>query len=268
MAKFLGIAGDFQKERALNRRLNLMLALYLLMAAAFFLLGFATAKFSIWWSLAGVVIVYPTFKFFERRWDRHLRMARLDETAAAGESSVIPFLKDLPDTCTVFSDLTFADSYGNIDHLVIGPTGIFSIDVKNWKGTVVSDGKGELLCNGKPTEKRHVRAFTARSMDLKDRLKVLTKLDPYIQCLFVFPHTHLDAKWGTTSSVHCIHAKQLVEYITQGKGGKPLPPADLPRLVSAVAALKDMVGTSQETPLDSQKDSSRQHRPQMEDAPR
>ena len=109
MANFIGIAGDFQEKRALNRRLNLLLAIFLLMAVAYFLLGYAAAKASTWWSLAALVIVYPAFKVFERISERHLRLARIDETAAAGETSVIPFLKDLPDTYTVVSDLDFAD---------------------------------------------------------------------------------------------------------------------------------------------------------------
>lgn len=44
MANFIGIAGDFQKEKAINRRLNSLLALYLFMAGFFFLFGFLTAR--------------------------------------------------------------------------------------------------------------------------------------------------------------------------------------------------------------------------------
>jgi hypothetical protein len=182
----------------------------------------------------------PT-RLIGRMMDKQIRLARTEEDGAAGEREIIPYLKKLPDTYTVVSDLDFADSYGNIDHLVIGPTGIFSIDVKNWKGTVSSDGKGELLQNGRPTDKPHVRPFTARTMDLKDRLKVLTRLDPFIQCVFVFPHTHLNANWGTTGYVHCIHADQIEDYITKGKGSKPIAPADIPRLVAAAKALKETI---------------------------
>jgi len=189
------------------------------------------------------VISVPALKYMERLFDREIRRARAEDDGAAGEREIIPHLKKLPDTFTVVSDLDFADSYGNIDHLIIGPTGIFSIDVKNWKGTVAADGKGELLLNGRPTDKPVVRAFTARTMDLKDRIKALTRLDPFIQCVFVFPHTHIQAKWGTTSYVHCIHAEQLEDYIVQGKGGKPLLAADIPRLVEAVEALKKLGGT-------------------------
>ena len=133
----------------------------------------------------------------------------------------------------------FADSYGNIDRLVIGPTGVFSIDVKDWNGTVASDGRGELLLNGKPTDKPQVRYFTRRTMDLKDRIKALSRLEPYVQCVFAFLHTHVDAKWGTTGAVHCIRAEQIVDYVTKHRANNPLPPADLARLVSAAKSLKE-----------------------------
>lgn len=253
MAHFIGNAGDTPKEKAIKQRLNVLIAIYLAMAAGFFLLGYATSKWSFWWSLATILILVPTAKFLERRWDRHLHFAHCHETGATGEREIIPFLKNLPDTYTVICNLEFADSYGDIDHLVIGPTGIFSIDVKNWKGTVAADGAGELLLNGKPTDKPQVRTFTARTMDLKERLKALTRLDPYIQCLFVFPHTYLEARWGTTGTVKCVDTDNLVALITKPNPTRTIPAADLSRLVKAATALKDSIATKPRTKNEEQR---------------
>lgn len=245
MAKFIGTAGDFMKEKALNRRLNAILALFMVFAAGVFILGWISGY--VWESstlLSGVLAIVafvaavPAFKAFGRQFDKQLRLSRAEENGADGERDFVKYLKDLPDTYTVVSDLDFADSYGNIDHLVIGPTGVFAIDVKAWKGTVTSDGKGELMSNGKSTDKPQVRYFTRRTMDLKDRIKALTKLDPYVQCVFAFLHTHVEAKWGTTGAVHCIRAEQIVEYVTKARVKTPIPPADLPRLISAAKSLK------------------------------
>ena len=43
--------------------------------------------------------------------------------------------------------------------LVVGPTGVFVLDTKAWRGVVTSDGKGELLLNGQPTDKPYIRQF-------------------------------------------------------------------------------------------------------------
>lgn len=251
MAKFIGTAGDFMKEKALNRRLNVILAFFMVFAAGVFILGWISGY--MWGSrtlLSGVLVIVafvfamPAFKVFGRQFDKQLRLSRAEENGADGERDFVKYLKNLPDTYTVVSDLDFADSYGNIDHLIIGPTGVFSIDVKNWKGTVTPDGKGELLLNGKPTDKPQCRYFTRRTMDFKERLKALTKLEPYVQCVFAFLHTHVEAKWGTTGAVHCIRADQISDYVTKFRANNLLTPTDIPRLVSAAKSLKENAVTS------------------------
>jgi hypothetical protein len=129
---------------------------------------------------------------------------------------------------------------------VLGPSGIFALDVKNWRGTVKPDGKGELLYNDRPTDKPLVRAFVARTMTLKDRFKALTALDPYVQCLFVFPRTRVEANWGTTGAVHCIRIEQVADYIRQGNK-HPIAATDLPRLIAAAKALKETITQPQTT---------------------
>ena len=42
----------------------------------------------------------------------------------------------------VFHDLAVPDSPGNVDHLVIGPTGVFVIDSKQWTGSVHQGADG------------------------------------------------------------------------------------------------------------------------------
>jgi hypothetical protein len=244
MVKFIGQAGEFQKERSVNLRMNAILIFILLMLVVFFALGFISAKMSLWWSLLAAVTAVPVYKISGKLFDKQIRMARLDESGAAGELEILPYLKELPDSFTVVCDLNFADSFGNIDHLVIGPSGVFAIDVKNWRGTVSADGQGELLFNGQPTSKPQVRAFTRRVMDLKERLKALTKLAPFIQGIFVFPRTRVEAKWGATGAVHCIRIEQVVDYITKYRGPNPPSTVDISSLVLATEALKKLAGSA------------------------
>jgi hypothetical protein len=246
MPKFIGIAGDFMKEKAIDRRVNALCIFFTAVVVAVLMLGMASgymlAVKNGWGFLTlliAVAVIVPTIKYTTKQFDSQIRLSRIEENGADGERDFLKHLKDLPDTYTVVCDLDFADSYGNIDHLIVGPTGVFAIDVKNWKGTVTPDGKGELMLNNKPTDKPQVRYFTRRTMDLKDRLKVLTKLEPYVQCVFAFLHTHVDAKWGATGSVHCIRANQIVDYITRFRANKPLSPADILRIVSATKSLKE-----------------------------
>jgi len=245
MPRYIGTAGEFQQEKATNRRAR---------GAAYVMLTFAVLAFVDGWAAGylagsktlisvlllvfGVAMTALALKLFGRFVDKQIRLARMEEDGAAGEREFIKYVKDLPDTYTVISDLEYADSFGNVDHLIVGPNGVFAIDVKNWRGVVSSDGKGELLYNGRPTDTRQVRAFTRRAMELKERIQAIAKLDPYVQCVFVFLHTRVEAKWGTTGAVHCIRPEQITEYVLKGKGGRSLAPGDVARVVHAVEALR------------------------------
>lgn len=96
--------------------------------------------------------------------------------AAAGEAAVGVILDDLPEEFHVIHDLT--TPHGNLDHVVVGPTGVFIIDTKSWRGVVAADGNGELLCNGNPTQKREIGRFVGRLMGIKERVKILSNCDP------------------------------------------------------------------------------------------
>lgn len=69
------------------------------------------------------------------RADRLLRRAELFEKGAEGESRVAQALSALGPDWTVLHDHRWPGrQLANIDHVVIGPGGIFVIDSKNWSG--------------------------------------------------------------------------------------------------------------------------------------
>lgn len=54
--------------------------------------------------------------------------------------------------------------FGDLDHVVVGPTCVFVLDSKNWRGVVSSDGNGELFFNDEPTDKQYIRQFVGRML--------------------------------------------------------------------------------------------------------
>src|SRR5690349_8886179 len=69
--------------------------------------------------------------------ERLLRRAELFERGAEGERLVAAVLAQLPPEWFVLNDLHWPDrDRANIDHVVVGPTGVFVIDAKNWSGSV------------------------------------------------------------------------------------------------------------------------------------
>ncbi len=56
-----------------------------------------------------------------------------------GEKLVAKYLKELPKEYYVFNDVTLPVKRGNIDHIVVGPNGIFAIETKNISGSFIVD---------------------------------------------------------------------------------------------------------------------------------
>lgn len=71
------------------------------------------------------------------------REAEKWERGAEGERRIAAILDDLPAEYVVFHDLQLPNSKANVDHLVIGPTGVCAVDSKNYSNPVtVGSGKG------------------------------------------------------------------------------------------------------------------------------
>jgi len=62
------------------------------------------------------------------------------KSGQSGEKLVTDTLQNLPDTYYLVNDVNLPNSYGNIDHVVLGSNGIFMIETKNLEG--------EIRCNG------------------------------------------------------------------------------------------------------------------------
>lgn len=72
-----------------------------------------------------------------------------------GEQTVEHVLTQLPDGYTVYNDIVLGKQNGNIDFVVVGPNGVFIIEVKNISGEITFDGN-QLLQNGKPMKKDYL----------------------------------------------------------------------------------------------------------------
>ena len=104
-------------------------------------------------SLAAVAAILALARWVFRRRDE-LAKERADFLRGAqGEISVGYKLSSFPEGFYVINDLKTES--GNLDHVVIGLTGVFALDTKNWRGIVAADGSGELLLNGR-FEKAHI----------------------------------------------------------------------------------------------------------------
>jgi hypothetical protein len=94
----------------------------------------------------------PVRSFMARVLRRHTDQ-RAWSKGALGERLVGSQLAKLPsDRWLVLHDIPIGDRGANVDHLVIGPGGVFSLNAKNHKGRKVWVGERALLVNGQKTD--------------------------------------------------------------------------------------------------------------------
>jgi len=79
-------------------------------------------------------------------WRKGLRRVESFFKGADGEERVAELLAALPGDYHVFHD--FAAGTDHVDHVVAGPSGIFSVETKNWRASVTVEDD-ELLVGGK-----------------------------------------------------------------------------------------------------------------------
>lgn len=240
MAKVLGESGRYltkQMTKMFQRQILILFAfLGTLMFGWGYLLGAnkvnsLTIPFSI-------IAVFLGTKWLNKKL-AELESARINfRKGAVGEAVIGYVLESFPDNYRVVHDLT--TPFGNIDHIVVGPTGAYVIDTKNWKGTVRSDSNGELLVNGKPTDKQEIKKLTRRIMNIRDKIKVLSSMEPFIQGIFAFPSARIEARWGTTGYVHCMSDDALYAYIVETKKTNTLSKKEIETISQAFLALARM----------------------------
>lgn len=81
-------------------------------------------------------------------WRNGVRRMESFFKGARGEERVASLLASLPDGWHVFHD--FVAGPCHVDHVVAGPGGVFAVETKNWRGSVVANGDrdDELIVDG------------------------------------------------------------------------------------------------------------------------
>lgn len=199
MAIIHGKAGESASMKVLRKRQNALIWVFatilpaLLASGIFFGLSFSKNVLLKVISFFGVIVIGGTLFALRRKMDQNLeaqlREAKMWNRGSEGERVVAEILEsNLSDEYHVFNDVKFPGRTANIDHLVIGPSGVFVLNTKNWRGIVgwAEDGK-TLLWNGEPEHKNSAKAAMADALDVRDKIRALLNRDIFVKPVLVFP---------------------------------------------------------------------------------
>ncbi len=138
-----------------------------------------------------------------------------------GENRVIKTLHDLPDEYFIFRNCQTQPN-NDVDITVVGPTGIYAIEVKSHVGKIGFDGK-HLTQNGHGfAEKDPISQILSATMSLHQYLLEKTGKNIFINPVVVFSSKHVSLRFGLHKQrgVNVIQRQWLLDLITK----QPLQP--------------------------------------------
>ena len=132
---------------------------------------------------------------------------------AGGELGVRLTLRGLDDRFRVLGSVVMGNK-GDMDFIVIGPTGVWVIEVKSHKGRIRIENN-RLLRDNKPFDKDFLRQVWGATYALKDEMKKRVAMNLHIQPVVVFssPYAKLGVEWNRADDAYVIGIDQLVRLV-------------------------------------------------------
>ena len=147
----------------------------------------------------------------------YLRRYRVYSGGWTGEKQVTKLLgSKLSDDYLLLNDLRLRSGGGDIDHIVLGPNGIFVLETKNWSGDVTCHGDmwqraGKPNFKGSPS--LQVKRNAARVKQAVDASPSLSALGIWVEGIVVFTNRHATLHLNNPT-VTVVRLPQLPSHIT------------------------------------------------------
>ena len=228
-------AGDHNLRQAIRRMSVAVIAFALALVA----LGFAGAKGGlIALAIEGVVVVgFLAFPLVQRA-----SWANPDTWLLGlfGEAMVAHLLGMLPTTFHCVHDITLRSNgkRSNIDHLVVGPTGIWVIETKNWKGKF-QKRDGVLLHDGYD-QSTLIRRTVASTFDVRAALGTAQGDVRWINAVIVSTKARVPERLDFGKAI-VVGASDVIPLIRDGRQVLSLQEVD--RIAGCLGMLSDQLGS-------------------------
>jgi hypothetical protein len=158
------------------------------------------------------LIPLTTFFFYQRKY-------RIYNGGLQGEKTVVKQLsKSLSDDYYLLNDIYLPNGGGDIDHIVLGPNGVFVLETKNWSGKIICNGD-EWQRPGKHdmgSPSRQAKRNTAKIMHLIEGVPELRSLSIWVEGIVVFTNSNVKLNL-TNPTVPILKLPQLISHITAHK---------------------------------------------------
>jgi len=193
--------------------LCILLLFFILFVLAYRVL--TTWQFSLVEYFALLVSLAPVIAFYY-----YLRKYRIYSGGWQGEKQVIKLLNSkLNDDYYLINDLYLRNGDGDIDHVVLGPNGVFVLETKNWSGNITCNGDLWQRGDKRPLDSspsRQLKRNIARVKQVLDGSPSLRPLGIWVEGIVVFTNKHAILHINNPA-VPILKLPQLANYIVAHK---------------------------------------------------
>ena len=217
MAKIHGVAGEWARVK------GTVFGLWPLFAGVF-VAGYAAAL-ALRYPVAGCALFVVASVWCAVSLARGLRHVERYFKGARGEERVAGILQKLPDGYHVFND--FVACGRHVDHVVVGPAGVFAIETKFWCGRVTLD-EGHILLDGQLTDRPPLKQVLKEAEAVKGEL-ARRGWKGEVTPVLAFASDTFEAKVAESNGVVIINSNFLESSFSSVR--TVLSPAELDRLV-------------------------------------
>ncbi|AIS31804.1 nuclease-related domain-containing protein [Methanobacterium formicicum] len=141
---------------------------------------------------------------------------RIWSKGAKGEKIVAKKLKKLPKKYTAIRDVKIPNLGGDIDHVVVGPTGIYVIETKNYKPTYIPDEDCWYHTSGRKSPQNPAKQVKLQASKLNDFLvrKLGKKIKKVTINPVISPINHNLILKKDIKSYEIVFPEDLVSYLS------------------------------------------------------
>jgi hypothetical protein len=215
MAKKYGKAGQGARDMALGREIKVLgiAGVMLLVLWLWFQNMASMTKLGLPAVIILVVLFKIVFSNLEKKGKHLKKRARDAERGARAEEKIEEKLSALLDGYVSFHDLSFPGF--NIDHVVVGPSGVFLVETKSHSGKVTSNGD-TLLLNGHAPEKDIIKQTWSQTFHLKNLLKERLGKEIPVKPVLCFSRAFVQVR-GAVKGITVVNGGFLNTFITKEK---------------------------------------------------
>jgi len=159
-------------------------------------------------ALVGLLI----FRFYQHKY-------QIYTSGQQGENAVIKTLANsLNDDYYIINGVYLKNRGGDIDHIVLGPTGVYVLETKNWSGKIICNGD-QWQRPGKKVKSKpslQTKSYTQEIKRIINSSQISRRPDIWIEGLIVFTNARADLHVNNPT-VPALRLQQLSNYIKNQK---------------------------------------------------